>query len=119
MYHLEEGPFAPPMWQASLPVQQRMIEEDCAIKEVQQQWGMAAFALFRVLVCLEAIMVDGSHRASADPSRVDFPFKTLKDEITSQVATPLVRTLCLVGSISMTCPRDITVVWPRVSRLLS
>lgn len=97
LYRQEEGPFTPPSWPASLPLQQCAIDEDKALKEVQQQCGMAALANSRALVCLEAILSEGARQASADPSWVDFPFDTLKEDIISQVATPLAHALHLAG----------------------
>lgn len=45
LYHQETGVFSLPTWPPSLPIPQKLIDEDKSMKDIQHQWGMAALAL--------------------------------------------------------------------------
>lgn len=60
LYRRESGIFAPPAWPHSLPVLQRVIDEDKALKEAQGQWVMAAMAISKGYVRLEKAVLDST-----------------------------------------------------------
>lgn len=93
LYKQESGLFAPPAWPASLPVFNRVAEEDRSLRDLQAQWGMVGLALSRAINHLEAVI--GPVMISADPEN---PGSSLKDELDSLVATPLAHALRLVGA---------------------
>lgn len=59
---------------------------------------MAALAMTRGIVHLEAAVLEAICTAEANPAVAGATLSTLKDEVNCQVATPLVHALCLAGS---------------------
>lgn len=93
LYRQEDGAFAPPSWPAALPVFNRVLEEDKALRDLQAQWGMVALALTRAIdhleVCISPALL------ATDP---DHPGNGLKEDLDALVATPLAHALRLVGA---------------------
>lgn len=78
---------------ASLPVFNRVLEEDKSLRNLQAQWGMVGLALTHAINHLEAVI--SPVMISTD---TDQPGSSLKDELDSLVAMPLAHALRLVGA---------------------